>query len=769
METRGCRHLHFISAIKKGSVTKVPNVNSCGKPALRFKSLKDVYKSEDAVRMSSNSAVEQIKVKTEALCPPKVDRTLRKEDFGFSECVSHGSSDDMPDDSTMTLHQIREIWRRKKQKLSSGRHSANRVYDNLQSQEDEFDLKEPLIHWKQKLSQKSPNRKRKCSSGRTVRSDRALSVKLEPLLDSEGFGFANRDLMSLVCVKSENPESESFEVPSSIAFVDVVEPNFDTDFSDGVLEEHVYNNQELVLYGDGYQDYFPDSSEDIEVDGCDSFQQVLCIEECQSCVLNEVCYDHLDPILLLEASDEDIVYASDEMTSCQPCVVSSAPDSNDKSDSIFSRSTPEIVTSHKDQICHISGSLNNSHLLNDTSGQSSSSPGVQPHDISVDTELEIINHLAPVTQTESFSLQQSVSSLNFHACSDHDDESDSMNYETAERDKNQACCSTDAARDCWSPGNDFPSNLPPTSEKQPPEMVNIDSSSSKTENSLDDYTLSAPVLKIPGRLTRKIIPPTSQERLCLAMNCEELNDDCDEYKCKEKLFLEKTESSPPIARSNIETAKRAENDAKPEQLNQRKNFISSSHIVQKARSEKRGSPPKHNLEQPCYSRSLPSINTGCTSVKSCSKGAIAFSQRQMHDADSLAGKLLNELKSMKEIIEQKLLLNSCRNLSSRKDADEVVAAIKTATRVEENARRSLSVMSRNCNRFCKIMSLTQDGPSTPEIIIPRERRKIVFADEAGERLCHIKFFENGLTSTEPLPPKMDNQNVNALPKEIINI
>lgn len=43
----------------------------------------------------------------------------------------------------------------------------------------------------------------------------------------------------------------------------------------------------------------------------------------------------------------------------------------------------------------------------------------------------------------------------------------------------------------------------------------------------------------------------------------------------------------------------------------------------------------------------------------------------MHDMESLSVKLMSELKSMKDIVEQKLLFEAYRNVSLKNDADEV--------------------------------------------------------------------------------------------------
>lgn len=105
-------------------------------------------------------------------------------------------------------------------------------------------------------------------------------------------------------------------------------------------------------------------------------------------------------------------------------------------------------------------------------------------------------------------------------------------------------------------------------------------------------------------------------------------------------------------------------------------------------------------------------------------------------------------------------------------------AVKSANKTEETARRWLSIMSRDCTRFCKIMvsfrfslyektkcwftwviisntllfilidewqKLSEAGSCAPGNIVNKER-KITFADEAGGKLCHVKVFKDDMTS-----------------------
>ena len=96
--------------------------------------------------------------------------------------------------------------------------------------------------------------------------------------------------------------------------------------------------------------------------------------------------------------------------------------------------------------------------------------------------------------------------------------------------------------------------------------------------------------------------------------------------------------------------------------------ISPNQITKKLKNDRKGSPPK------CFrrvSRSLPQVSDGATSIESCSERAIAFSQRQMQDIESLATKLMQELKFMKDIVEEKLHPEASPTALLKYEVDEV--------------------------------------------------------------------------------------------------
>ncbi|KAL0314714.1 UNVERIFIED_CONTAM: hypothetical protein Sangu_2315800 [Sesamum angustifolium] len=116
-------------------------------------------------------------------------------------------------------------------------------------------------------------------------------------------------------------------------------------------------------------------------------------------------------------------------------------------------------------------------------------------------------------------------------------------------------------------------------------------------------------------LIQKVISPSSQEQLHLVMDSFQLFSDC-----KRKLFGKQSGKKASPVRSDIQSDKVNVNHRQPGQ--------------------------------------------------GCSESAIAFSQRQMHDMESLAVKLIDELKSMKDIVEQKLLFEAYRSISLKNNADE---------------------------------------------------------------------------------------------------
>lgn len=126
----------------------------------------------------------------------------------------------------------------------------------------------------------------------------------------------------------------------------------------------------------------------------------------------------------------------------------------------------------------------------------------------------------------------------------------------------------------------------------------------------------------------------------------------------------------------------------------------------------------------------------CVSLRCRAERAAEFSQRQMHDIEGLAVKLLKELNTMRSVVEENLIQSFSRSQSPRSalSLDQVKIAASNALETEKMAKSWLVRMARDCNRYCKIMRM--------------QERKLTFADESGGQLCHVKLFHS---QTHPDP------------------
>ncbi|RZC67038.1 hypothetical protein C5167_010732 [Papaver somniferum] len=230
----------------------------------------------------------------------------------------------------------------------------------------------------------------------------------------------------------------------------------------------------------------------------------------------------------------------------------------------------------------------------------------------------------------------------------------------------------------------------------------------------------------PKRLfsARKAISPSSQEKLLQAVDADELYD---------KIKPSRIRIIGPKVKMN------------------------SDGVLKKRKMMKNGSAqlvPKGILKAPNVSFMVPRHCSEGASIQTCADKAVSFTQRQMHDIEVLATKLMKQLKSMKEIVEQSLLVetlqtDSCSSTQLKYTVDKMRMATENAAEAEETTKKWLSMMSKDCNRFCKILKTTElkaaaaaasSSPSGNEV--HRKRRKITFADETGGNLCHVKIFKD---------------------------
>ncbi|KAL0323115.1 UNVERIFIED_CONTAM: hypothetical protein Sangu_1930800 [Sesamum angustifolium] len=731
MELRGCGNTHFIQTIRGDLVIKGCNTDSHGRPALSFKTIKEIYEGKE-------------RVKYEVPCFPVVHRTLREIKHETDEFVSdpdNGLDSDLDDETT--LRQLKESFLKRKRKVNSRDQNSNLAYENQKTLEAESDLNEPIINWKSKNSRKL-KAKRNCMKGTVVSSlTTAFDIKSETNL-VEGLPQVGPDLARVIRVKVEVPDADELGCTRKTSAA-----------ADASMGQH-----EVASLGGEASNGFQKTMGQLELR-----EPLYSAEERLMCVTNEISYEHLEDMEPISELDPSYGMIGELDTPELFCHESLDLPFLEIEKGIEIRGANSCRRSLSDDqssdVCIPSRSYSR---MEEISAQSSSS-GVKVPD-------EQDNCLSTAEKICSSS-QKSITSLKI------DDNLAPTSDNIADEGESLTSTLIDIKKNDLNFRSDMENELLKTVEKQGSASSVTDATSQssrehQTSNGADKI-LTPESHQPPERLfsTRKAISPSSQEQLCLAMNSVELSDDVDQHKCKGKLFDKQTEKKSSPVRLEPHRARLTIKHGGQGQVGQRKVIISSRDIIKKSKNA------KLNLEGPRFSRTLPNLSAGCTSIQGCSESAIAFSQRQMQDMESLAVKLMNELKSMKDIVEQKLLFEAYRSASLRSDADEVKSAINSALRMEETARKWLSMMQRDCNRFCKIMvctfcyssvifclsfhfiyskdilllskivfekKLTPNGVAASKNAGPRERKNIIFADEAGGKLCDVKLFEDGITS-----------------------
>ncbi|GER42460.1 homeobox-leucine zipper family protein /lipid-binding START domain-containing protein [Striga asiatica] len=725
MELRRCGHEHFIQAIRAGVVIKVLNMNH-RRQDFSFKLLKDVCESIDAKAPTQHTTTNNNNVN--AYLP--VDRTLREVKAEPDEFVPDSSALENDLDDATTLRQLKDRFMKRKRKSShTDEHfkpvnaEVDTTLREIKSEKDESvphpdhglvsDLDDSITLKQLKKRFHRKNRKSgipeehstlSYSNESSVGNGSNLSeptIVLESKNSRESkakkeymTGSVASSSTSIMNTKSQlNFVSEGSQLVGSD-----LTPNIPVKDEDDAMELEI--PKETSVSGEpsccSVEVPCREVSSDIQTIKVqpETREPLSPLDGCQNCVTNKISYDNLldiEPISMFDPSDG----------------------TNDASENteLLCHEVLEEISEQNSSSCVSNIDMGGLTCEQDYS-LSSLNKNCSPSRISVNS-LKADETLVPLAvPDEQHPLTCTLDDMTESGLTCRSSMNDLL------MDEKQALESLNAYNECRS----FPKN-------QSLDCVDMDS------------TIES--CRPPERLlsTRKAISPSSQERLCSAMKSDDdLCNGAGQYigsEHKEQLHVVEAAKKDSSARSDIHHAKRAVNHVGNGHIRQRKIYISPRHIVKKSLKS------KVNLEGPRYSRVLPNISTECTSIQGCSESAIAFSQRQMQDMESLTFKLMDELDSMKSIVEQKLLFEAYRNVSLKSDADEVKSAINSASKMEETARKWLSTMTRDCRRFCTIMKLTPNNSPDSKGAASRERRKIVFADEAGGKLCHIKYFEVG--------------------------
>ncbi|XWS14593.1 hypothetical protein CRYUN_Cryun35bG0023100 [Craigia yunnanensis] len=767
MELRSSTHLHFVQAIKGGPVAKSVNVDTGGQPALKFKESKEIYNLKDAiyhnqvptihlrddlessptkcyvvkVESSDSSLVRGIKIKSE----PEAS------DFN---CNNDGGerNNDLDDLSfgNMTLKQIKKRCKTKKRKVlnSVGLNketeetfsSVKHEFPNFQHKDDEYDLEEPLISWKSKLSK---NMKRKClKKSVSVSSSNDMSIiKSEQVNSNEDLLHPNGDWPAPIYVKVEVPEPGYPECQTISS---------DTSVSDFCCSEQL---DSIVTV----------SNEVPETTNVRILETEMPYptKEPQYCSLNEVSYEYIgdfEPKFDVGISSWEIVKVDNpEIISYEYSDLSEF-----KKEDYIINPLPYDVTSEpmspiQDYSCDIDGSCQSNSPKHEMPWQTSGYSLIQVPETTIACGLETGVSLYPIEEPlcsiedvpkfdtrfsgweivnvdspEIISYQcseegytvyppdydvssESMSPSKDHSCDLHDNFiSNSSEHRMAWQTSNcgpievlemdndnilQCLENINEGSTCSFAGrtrHDWPSNFrniaissssvnslylsssclntekhsvpvsgdSPSAGKQ--SLSPISGATNSFEASNEPMASSQPQdyhqmkqQHCPERLlsSRKVISPTSQERLCRAMELTGL-DDNEHDQCRGKLYFGKQTNHKILRAQGLYQFRKDGATIKPKS------------IMRKAKQDKKGSPHKGILKVTHPSRSVPHVSNACITVQRCSQSAIAFSQRQMQDIETLATKLTTELKSMKDIVKGKL---------------HSEASTATATATKENA------------------------------------------------------------------------------------
>ncbi|KAH1057905.1 hypothetical protein J1N35_035970 [Gossypium stocksii] len=814
MELRSLTHFHFVNAIKGGSVAKFMNVDFRGRPALKFKEIKGVYNLRDteyhdqvpAVHLrddleGSPTECNGVEVETTAFSLVRGVKIKSEPEDCDLNCSNNGDEriGDLDDLSfvNMTLRQLKKSCKSKKRKCSNfvGLNketmktcsSVEHELPNFSPEDDGYDLEEPLISLKSKLSKNMKKRKRK-SSGKSVSVSSPNEVLLapvkvevpEPCYSKCGTMFGvksvsrfshSKQVDSTVTVSNDVPETANVHISETKVPYPTKEPQYDSlnevsyeyrgnleseydvgisnwdivkvdspetvsyeysDLSEFRKDDYISRPLsydiplELMSPTKDYNGYSLIRVPEIAIPcGLEGGSTLYPVEEPVRSVSNGVSCEHIEDVIPqfgASSSGWEIVKVdSPEIISYQ---CSGSQEFRQESYTVYALPndiSPKSMPPTKGCSPDLDDSSINNSFDHQMACQTSSNDRTEVPETDNDDSLHCLENINEGSTCSHESRTAHGWPLNSAITPSSDDglywSSSCLNL--TRHSVPVSGGSSSAGKQSQLPAsmatNDDASDKPMTSPGHP------------------DYD-QRNQQHHPERLLsyRKAISPTSQERLCRAMELTGLDED-ERQQCRGKLYFGKQTNHRMLKAQGLDQLGRDGATIKPKPF------------MRRAKQDKKGSPPKGILKvHP--SRTAPHVSSACTTLQRCSQSAIAFTQRQMRDIESLATKLTTELKSMKDIVLGQLQ-PELDTTAATENADEVRIAVESATKAEETARKWLSMMARDCSRFCKIMKLTEDFDTAASERVIQKERKITFADEAGGKLCHIKVFKDDMDSS----------------------
>lgn len=287
----------FINAIKGNLVKKIRNVDVYRKPALKFKTVKEILEAQDVkkLRPSTSQAAQSLdlssscaRFETDCYYLPHVERCFEKFVPRETESVHCGADDESIDEldneyGEITLKQFKERFKTKKRKLVNSIDVKKR--SKLEPEEDDSDLREPLSSLRLKFTKA----KQKHAQA-TLESEEYTDHKMQ----------LHGDLPLTSHIKTEVPDPVigecQLKIPSNDDFP-CIDQGAEASISRSITDK---------------------SQKTLE---CQSNESILFTEQYPSCSLNEVSYDRLQHFVsnaLSIPTCEDTMDVDCQEETCQP-------------------------------------------------------------------------------------------------------------------------------------------------------------------------------------------------------------------------------------------------------------------------------------------------------------------------------------------------------------------------------------------------------------------------------------------------------------------
>ncbi|KAL1191527.1 hypothetical protein V5N11_002349 [Cardamine amara subsp. amara] len=646
-------HMHYIRAIKDGSIKIVMNRVARGKAKLKFRQLGDVYNGEN--------------IEDDDVAIPIVVRDLEDvPDIGAEVGVKTD-----PGDFTMTLEKIRKQCKEKKRKLRNNRRDTEtasivEVKKECLTQDEGCDFEEPLSNWDTKFSKRRKKKqelplfcdvKPEAWDDSYSVSEAMDFIPTDPLLD------CNNESESHINIVSEEEEImhdsskdsrlalSCIEKPNSPGKVAVEEPIEPVEKAlEDASEEHnaatkvecclALENKEIILYDSvSTEEMELDVQQHSEPENIDSFNTT-------SSGVEEVKEDE-------ESNDSkcnlDMTITGLEIVKVEEALEIPAVDYSSLSIMDFVLENTETVWETED-------------ISKDVLRQAT--------DIFQLTYCcNSLDNLQPVPDNSTISFQEDQLPERLQQPSSSKEEDEEAEYQKL-------------SQLYWANPDEF-------------------RKAAETDSIQQQKLHHQPEKLLSGR---KALSPTSQEKLRKAMEHPESSLEKRSKKSKGKLYFSSQNSHRFLKAQGLDNIDRVEISPSSKQVIQKAN--NSTRQTQNQRATRKFPRTRAAKTQP--------FSTGRTTMQECSQKAISFSQGQMLDFRHVAAKLTKELKTMRQLTKKCLLAESN---TSDCNLDEVKTLIRNAEKTEESSKKWLSMIERNSNRFCKLMGMVkEDSPATENIV-----------------------------------------------------